>query len=96
MRAFDPASADASGSLSRRNAHPQNKLDKLERLGIAAYVFKSKSPSCGWKNVQKFNRSGRCLSASGQGIFAALVKRRFPNIPVIEETDFPELLDMMD
>ena len=68
----------------------------LERLGIAAYVFKSKSPSCGWKNVQKFNRSGRCLSASGQGIFAALVKRRFPNIPVIEETDFPELLDMMD
>ena len=74
----------------------QNKLDKLERLGIAAYVFKSKSPSCGWKNVQKFNRSGRCLSASGQGIFAALVKRRFPNIPVIEETDFPELLDMMD
>ena len=27
----------------------QNKLDKLERLKIDAYIFKSKSPSCGWE-----------------------------------------------
>ncbi len=74
----------------------QNKLDKLERLQISAYIFKSKSPSCGWRDVEKFNRAGRCLSRSGQGIFAALVKLRFPNIPVIEETDIPELLNMMD
>ncbi len=74
----------------------QNKLDKLESLKISAYIFKSKSPSCGWQNVEKFNRAGRCLSRSGQGIFAALVKLRFPNIPVIEETDISELINMMD
>ena len=74
----------------------QNKLDKLERLKIDAYIFKSNSPSCGWENVEKFNRAGRRLSSSGQGIFAALVKRRFPNLPVVEESDFPELLNMMD
>lgn len=74
----------------------QTKLDKLERLKIDAYIFKSKSPSCGWEKVEKFNREGRCLTASGQGLFAALVKRRFPNLPVVEETDFPELLRIMD
>lgn len=72
------------------------KLDKLERLKIDAYIFKSKSPSCGLCSTKLHNKAGKCLSASGKGIFAAMLTRRFPRLPVCQETDFPEILKELD
>lgn len=71
-------------------------LDVTERLrGLAAelsprlarlsgYVFKSGSPSCGIRDVKRFDASG-AWSADGVGEYAREVMLRCPWLPVIDE-----------
>ena len=70
-------------------------LHLLERIDIAAFIFKSKSPSCGLRNVELFSPSGKCLGKCGQGLFAAALTRKFPWMTVCEETDFPGIADKL-
>lgn len=70
-------------------------LHLLERIDIAAFIFKSKSPSCGLRNVELFSPSGKCLGKCGQGLFAAALTRKFPWMTVCEETDFPQIADKL-
>lgn len=70
-------------------------LHLLERIDIAAFIFKSKSPSCGLRNVELFSPSGRCLGKCGQGVFAAALKRKFPWMTVCDETEFPQIADKL-
>ena len=68
----------------------------LERADIAAFIFKARSPSCGLKDVELFSPGGkRSLGTCGQGLFAAAMKRKFPEMTMVEEGDFPEAADKL-
>lgn len=72
------------------------RLDELAAQGIAGFVFKSLSPSCGLARVKVFDRPAhdpaRVVSPTGRGVFAAALAARFPDMPVVEEheLDTPE------
>lgn len=69
----------------------ENKLDQLERLGISGYIFQARSPSCGLADAKLLSPGGkRIISQSETGIFAKMVKRRFPKLIVAEENDLEE------
>ena len=69
----------------------QVELKLLERADIAAFIFKARSPSCGLRDVELFSPGKkRSLGKSGQGLFAAAMKRKFPEMTMAEENDFPE------
>jgi uncharacterized protein YbbK (DUF523 family) len=62
----------------------EQRLDELARLGLAGYVLKKHSPSCGRESVPVFSADGRTLEA-GSGLFAEALIRRFPGLPIEEE-----------
>lgn len=55
---------------------------RLDALG--GYVFKSRSPSCGVRDVPLYDAGGR-PRALVAGEFARLVMARYPGLPVIDE-----------
>ena len=56
--------------------------------GIAGYVWKTKSPSCGLSGVQVFDSvGGSLLRTNGGGLFASIIARHFPDLPMVEETE---------
>ena len=60
------------------------RLDDLARQRISGYILKKNSPSCGKDEVKVFSDGGE-VSATGRGLFAAALLRRFPDLPVEEE-----------
>ncbi|MBQ7403769.1 MAG: DUF523 domain-containing protein [Lentisphaeria bacterium] len=72
----------------------ENRLLQMERLDLAAFIFKSGSPSCGMK-CQVFNRQGKELPMAVQGIFSKMVRRKYPEMLICQETDFPEIADKL-
>lgn len=68
----------------------------LERADIAAFIFKARSPSCGLHGVELFTPGKkRSLGKCGQGLFAAAMKRHFPEMTMVEEGDFPEAAEKL-
>lgn len=65
------------------------RLDELVELRISGYVLKSRSPSCGLRGVPIHLAAGKGAE-EGRGLFAAALRRRFPNLPVEEETAFAD------
>ena len=61
------------------------RLDALEREGLCGFVFKSRSPSCGLRQIKVYPREGGVPSAAGGGIFARAFMERFPLLPVADE-----------
>jgi uncharacterized protein YbgA (DUF1722 family)/uncharacterized protein YbbK (DUF523 family) len=59
------------------------RLDPLEGLDLAGFVFKKDSPSCGLERVRVHGGAG--VDKSGVGLFAAAVRERWPLLPVEEE-----------
>ena len=51
---------------------------------IHGYIFKSKSPSCGIKDIPIFNSNNEVIALT-QGVFANAVLQKFPQLPVIDE-----------
>ena len=72
----------------------ENRLLQMERLDLAAFIFKSGSPSCG-PLCPVFNRQGKRLPVSGQGLFCRLLRKRHPEMLVCQETDFPEIAEKL-
>ncbi len=60
------------------------KLKKLEQYDLSGFVFKSKSPSSGLKNVKIYQDNGIPLK-NGMGLFARAFTEKFPYVPVEEE-----------
>lgn len=54
---------------------------------ICGYIFKKNSPSCGVKNVKVLNVQGE-YERKGQGIYAEVIMKALPLLPVIDEDDF--------
>ena len=56
---------------------------------LSGYIFKARSPSCGIHNVPVV--SGNRQNNSGQGLFAAQIRKRYPNLPVSDEQQLENL-----
>ncbi len=57
------------------------KQGDLNKMGLCGYIFKSRSPSCGLRNVP-IHAAENVSERVGPGLFAAAVKARFPDLPV--------------
>lgn len=59
--------------------------EHAERIaGLRGFILKRASPSCGMERVKVFNNQG-VPQATGVGIFARELSRRFPLLPLTEE-----------
>ena len=74
------------------NAWSEAKVSELEKLDLSGYVLKSKSPSCGMERVTLYRGAkgsdagaGGTGARDGVGLFAAVLLRRMPLLPVEEE-----------
>lgn len=69
---------------------------KLEQLAVRepdGFIFHSKSPSCGLGSTKLYDTAGHLISETGTGLFAALFRRKFPGLPLAQETDLEALLE---
>ena len=60
--------------------------ERFREMGVAGFVLKSRSPSCGMGDV-KLYENGAVLSEDGDGIFANGLAAALPAIPRISEVD---------
>lgn len=58
---------------------------KIAEVPIFGYIFKSKSPSCGLFGVKITDAETQQVSKKGIGIYADILTKAFPNLPVEEE-----------
>jgi len=62
------------------------RLDALADEGICGFVLKARSPSCAHHDAAVFDAAGGLAPiSSGPGMFAAALRRRFPDIPLADE-----------
>ncbi len=62
----------------------KKRLKELEREDLCGFIFKSKSPSSGYKGVKVYAESGM-PSKKGTGIFAGAFLKHFPLVPVEDD-----------
>ena len=63
----------------------RQKTSELNRL--SGFIFKSRSPSCGLNSTPVYI-GDQPISLTSRGVFARAVVSTFPDMPVIEETEF--------
>ncbi len=82
LRLIQPATGqDFSGEM---NAFAEKYLAGLGP--VDGFLLKSRSPSCGTRDVKIYNETGNVLPAtSRQGLFGAAVLSRFPLLPIEDE-----------
>jgi len=51
---------------------------------IQGYIFKSKSPSCGIKDIPLFNQKGE-ITQTTRGAFVSAILQHYPNLPITDE-----------
>ena len=71
------------------------KIEKLAALDIAAFIFKARSPSCGFGSTSVFDSKGRVITLDGTGIFAKILTGAFPNMIVGEEVDIEKFIKIL-
>jgi uncharacterized protein YbbK (DUF523 family) len=64
-----------------------SRLKELERNNLCGFIFKSKSPSSGYKGVKVYSPKG---IRRGSGIFAGAFIKHFPHIPVEDEVSLQD------
>lgn len=69
----------------RMNRWCHKKIIEFERDNLSSFIFKSRSPSCGTRDVKILSKSG-AGEQTGAGIFARFLMDRYPEIHV-EESD---------
>lgn len=67
------------------HAWGRHRLKELEKEGLSGFIFKSKSPSCGMKEIEIYNDRG-IAEKNGVGIWARMAMDYFPLMPVEEES----------
>jgi uncharacterized protein YbgA (DUF1722 family)/uncharacterized protein YbbK (DUF523 family) len=65
-------------------SYAERRLNELTQEDLCGYVLKKGSPSCGMERVRVFDAQG-VPAKSGRGLFAEVLLRHFPNLPVEEE-----------
>jgi uncharacterized protein YbbK (DUF523 family) len=85
----DDASIDVTETLQR---YCEKRIPELDSLD--GFILKSRSPSCGLNSTPVFI-NGQCVTEKSRGVFARELCKRYPGLPVIEETQLenPNLLE---
>jgi len=60
------------------------RLEQLERENLCGFIFKTKSPSSGMRNIKIYNEKGMPVH-KGAGIFAKALMEKFPMLPVEDD-----------
>ena len=68
----------------RMHRFARDRTRALARENLSGYILKKDSPSCGLERVAVW-RGEQSRERTGRGLFAAELKRQFPNLPVEEE-----------
>jgi uncharacterized protein YbgA (DUF1722 family)/uncharacterized protein YbbK (DUF523 family) len=68
----------------RMLAYSRRRVEQIGKLKLDGYVLKSKSPSCGMERVKIYNPKGMA-TRDGRGLFAGVLIKGHPLIPVEEE-----------
>ncbi len=74
---------DHTGAM---RAFAERRVDALVAEGVAGYVLKRASPSCGLRAVKTVELDGSIVP-KGRGLFAAALVARLPDLPVADEDD---------
>jgi uncharacterized protein YbbK (DUF523 family)/uncharacterized protein YbgA (DUF1722 family) len=87
QRLWTPATgADHSRTM---RSWARGRLERLAADGIAGYVLKSRSPSCGLREVPVVDSDGRQVGEGG-GLFARALARALPLLPLAEEGELED------
>lgn len=78
------ANHSAIDHTNAMNSYAERRVAALGGEGLAGYILKKDSPSCGMERVRVYGSSGM-PTRDGSGLFAAALIRRYPNLPVEEE-----------
>jgi uncharacterized protein YbgA (DUF1722 family)/uncharacterized protein YbbK (DUF523 family) len=62
----------------------ESRLENLDKMDIGGFVFKTRSPSCGMRDIQICDKNGKHRK-KGSGLFARKFMIRFPCLPVEDE-----------
>jgi uncharacterized protein YbgA (DUF1722 family)/uncharacterized protein YbbK (DUF523 family) len=65
-------------------AYARRRTDELASAGLRGYVLKKDSPSCGMERVKVYDGAA-APTRTGIGTYAAILKERFPALPIEEE-----------
>ena len=80
--------SSASDHTMAMREYAEHRLDELAPLELCGYIFKQNSPSCGLQDVMI---SGSDYPRRERGLFAAALLRRWPLLPVEEESSLDDL-----
>lgn len=72
----------------RLNRWSAQQLARFAPHPPVAFIFKSRSPSCGLTGVKIMQADG--TTRPGQGLFARQVQCRYPHLPLVEEGDLAD------
>lgn len=72
---------DQTGTLDRFS---RQRVRELGELDLSGFILKSRSPSCGVRQVPVYGPRGR-VTGKGVGLFARAFTKRFPLVPVEDE-----------
>jgi len=79
IRGRDDPSIDITADMKQYcQQHP------AELSAIHGYIFKSKSPSCGIRDIPLFNSQGE-ITNSTKGVFVQAILQHYPNLPITDE-----------
>jgi uncharacterized protein YbgA (DUF1722 family)/uncharacterized protein YbbK (DUF523 family) len=68
----------------RMRAWAEERVEGLKALDLCGYILKKDSPSCGMERVKVYDANG-VPARVGTGVFAEVLIRRAPSLPVEEE-----------
>ncbi|MBF0477054.1 MAG: DUF523 and DUF1722 domain-containing protein [Deltaproteobacteria bacterium] len=68
----------------RMRAWTERRVAELETDNLSGFIFKSGSPSCGWREVKVYNDQG-VPEYVGKGLFAGAFMEHSPLVPVEDE-----------
>jgi uncharacterized protein YbgA (DUF1722 family)/uncharacterized protein YbbK (DUF523 family) len=66
-------------------AYAVRRTKQLAAMDLRGYVLKKDSPSCGMERVKVYDAQGNAPARIGVGTYAAVLKERFPALPIEEE-----------
>lgn len=69
---------------ARANAWIDAALDRCEALGVAGFVLKARSPSCGVGTAALYAEPGAQATRT-DGLLAGAIRKRFPHLPLVED-----------
>lgn len=75
---------DGVDLTERMREWAERRVEQIEKMNLSGYVLKKGSPTCGMERVRVYDDNGS-PSRDGRGIFAEVLMRRMPLLPVEED-----------